>query len=56
MCFFERERSDKSWFCLASRIGVSIFSRFSGGRRPHEARVERETRALKEAAAKKKKL
>lgn len=55
MCFFGRARSDKSWFSLACRIGVS-FSRFSGERRPHEAGVERETRALKEAAAKKKKL
>ena len=55
MCFFGRERSNKSWFCLACSIGV-IFSRFSGERRSHEAGMERETRAVKEAAAKKKQL
>lgn len=55
MCFFGRERSNKSWFCLACRIGV-IFLHFSGEQRLHEAGVERETRALKEAAARKKKL
>ena len=46
---------DKSWYCLACRIGV-IFSRFSGERRPHEAGVKRETRGEGSSSKKEKAL